>query len=101
MTPEQKTVDKNLHELAELRSKVEEDRNWMNKETWNWSFIRETFDRFFPPPKKGCWGFWRDRNDYVRYFEGHPTKESAESGRAHLEVAGCNPSPVFFLPEEK
>ncbi len=27
MTPEQKTVDKNLHELVELRSKVEEFRN--------------------------------------------------------------------------
>ena len=92
MTPSQ--------ELAELRSKVEEYRAYINVPE-AYSGDRKKFNELFPPPKKGCWGFWRDRNDYVRYFEGHPTKESAESGRAHLEVAGCNPSPVFFLPEEK
>ena len=97
MTPE--------HELAELRSKVEEFRKsslWDRSETCTpCGALRMEFDYLFPPPRKGCWGFWRDSSvTGNRIFRGYYGKAEAENGWAMLSK-DWNPSPVFFLPEEK
>lgn len=85
--------------------KIEEFRGWLYTELmWGPSpaAINEEFNRLFPPPKRGCWGFWIDAG-YLpggrEFVSGFISEERANEirDRSYLHL---NPSPVFFLAEE-
>ena len=113
MTPEQ--------ELAELRSKVEEFRKELTQDVTSfrdrWStggdrkfiegciaegeIIIGKFCSLFPPPKKGCWGFFADRSNLTRarvlcVFD---TQYEAIKMRTTSGYAPFNPGPVIFIEE--
>lgn len=107
MTPER--------ELAEIKSKLEEFRAELriNPEGKHWDawalaqLIRDKFDLWLPPPKKGCWGFFRDyrKEPYRkepeltgRMFESCEDEDHANRVRDCFDH--CNPGPVFFLEEK-
>jgi hypothetical protein len=111
MTPSQ--------ELAELRSKIEEYREWLG-DSWPHnprviltkdqkslvdkavSMATEKFSSLFPPPRKGCWCFWRDvynQDSRARIIMSYPSKEAANKMRD--DARSYNPGPVFFLEERE
>lgn len=98
MTPER--------ELAELRSKVEDFRGFLLESSEPAITLRK-FDSLFPPPKKGCWGFFRDYRKEPYRKESELTGrmfESCEDEDHANRVRDCfdsmNPGEVFFLEEK-
>ncbi len=65
-------------------------------------YLLKMIDELFPPPKRGCWGFFYDvriHHETTRILASFRTKELAEKSRREDSKPWDNASSIFFIEE--